>query len=113
MTITQYFDPPTPPDVRRNFVCDFANNLDNGETIQSVTISVVPDGAFALDGNPVIGTVDARGRNFTANANGPCVLQNLIAGSDEMQNVEITFSITTNRNQTPSATFYANIALRS
>lgn len=113
MTITQWFEPPTPVGVRRNFVCDFSDNLDTGEIIASATVTVVPDDAFTLSGAPVIGRVDADGRNFMADSDGPCVLQTLVAGGVAINDVVISFRATTSANQTPEGDFYATIAPRS
>ena len=120
MAVTQYFLPAIQPGVVRNFVADFSANLDASETIVSATVVAAPEvldedddnqGLTAVD-SPVIGRVDARGRNFVADPDGPCVLQVFSSGT-ALGDYTLTFQAATSTDQTPAATFGVAIALRS
>lgn len=116
MAVTQFYEPPIQPGVVRNFIGNFSANLDTAETIESATVAAEPAvlGGEGLTpvGSPVIGRVDARGRNFVADLAGPCVLQVFRSGN-AIGDYTITFQATTNAGQTPAATFGVAIAIRS
>lgn len=114
MAVTQFYLPAIMPGVIRNFVADFSANLDTAETINSATVVVSPVAAQGLIavGAPVIGRVDARGRNFVADPTGACVLQKFQSGT-LLGDYTLTFQATTNVGQTPKATFGVAIGVRS